>query len=139
MLAERPEDFDLDVIGNPSLWLQQHYPLYGEEKVKEKPKTPKTPEPEPTPPKKTEDVMTTTSVPRQIFPYPSGPKVLITEKEKAVLKMYNKLDRIKVKLVNKYRVYKGEGNAEVDKAYNDKAKVAKQLHEMINNRLNSEM
>jgi predicted RNA methylase len=119
MLAESPEDFDLDAIGNPSLWLQQRYPLYGEEK-------------------KDKDVMTTISVPRQIFPYPSGPKVLITEKENAVLKMYNKLERIRSKLVNKYRVYKGEGSAEVDKAYDDKDKVAKQLHEMINNRLDSE-
>jgi hypothetical protein len=32
MLAETPEDLEIDYIQQPSMWLQQHYPLYGEEK-----------------------------------------------------------------------------------------------------------
>lgn len=37
MLAERPEDFELELIGTPSMWLQQHYPLYGKEIKAEEP------------------------------------------------------------------------------------------------------
>jgi hypothetical protein len=35
MIAKTPESFDLDLIEKPSLWLQQHYPLYGKEQKQE--------------------------------------------------------------------------------------------------------
>jgi hypothetical protein len=35
MLAETPEDLEIDAIEYPSMWIQQHYPLYSEKKPKE--------------------------------------------------------------------------------------------------------
>tara|TARA_R110000822_G_scaffold117876_2_gene250389 strand:+ start:600 stop:824 length:225 start_codon:yes stop_codon:yes gene_type:complete len=51
----------------------------------------------------------------------------------AMLKLYNKIQRIKTKAVNKYRVY--SGNPEVDKATADLSDISQKLKALIKKRV----
>ena len=65
----------------------------------------------------------------------TGKIITLTEEEAALYKVYNKLQRIRSKAVNKYRVY--DGHPEVDKANADVKKVQTELRALIKKRVGS--
>jgi hypothetical protein len=63
----------------------------------------------------------------------TGDIITLTEEEAALYKIYNRLNRIRSKAINTYKVY--DGHPEVDKAKADFNKVSTELRALIKKRI----
>jgi len=115
-------------------YYENKYPQLKKNKVEPKPEAKiefkMEPKPEPKMEPKPEPKMSNVKARAGLY---TGDIITLTEEEAALYKIYNKLQRIRGKAVNKHRVY--EGHPEVDKANADAKKVQTELRALIKKRV----